>query len=103
MLQYEKIDASEESVLDKSSKSKEYMLFHYWYFKNIGYKYVPLACNRCYDVLMTDNLLLDTYELQITVTLNVKGVDYSILQGVTKNDAINVLDNSKLDDKVYYK
>ena len=52
---------------------------------------------------MNDSLLLDTYELQITVKLNVKGVDYSILQGVTKNDAINVLDNSKLDDKVYYK
>ena len=79
------------------------MLCHSWYFKNIGYKYVLLACNRCHGVLMTDNLLLDTYELQITVTLNVKGVDYSILQGVTKNDAINVLDNSKLDDKVYYK
>ena len=55
------------------------MLCHSWYFKNIGYKYVLLACNRCHDVLMTDNLLLDTYELQITVTLNVKGVDYSIL------------------------
>ena len=55
------------------------MLCHSWYFKNIGYKYVLLACNRCHGVLMTDNLLLDTYELQITVTLNVKGVDYSIL------------------------
>ena len=31
--------------------------------------------------------------------LNAKGVDYRcVLQGVTKNDGINMLGNSKLDD-----
>ena len=40
------------------------------------------------------------YELKNIAILNVKGVDYRCaLWGVTKNEAINILDNSKLDDK----
>ena len=39
------------------------------------------------------------YELKNTAMLNAKGVDYRcVLWGVTKNDGINMLDNSKLDD-----
>ena len=40
------------------------------------------------------------YELGNIATLNVKGVDYRcVLQNTTKNDAINRLNNSKLDNK----
>ena len=40
------------------------------------------------------------YELENIVLLNVKGVGYKcILQNMAKNDAINRLSNSKLDDK----
>ena len=40
------------------------------------------------------------YELKNIAILNVKGVDYRcVLWGVTKNDAINMLGNSKLHDK----
>ena len=38
MLQYERIDISEEIDFDESDKSKECMICHYWYFKDIGYK-----------------------------------------------------------------
>ena len=39
------------------------------------------------------------YELKNTAMLNAKGVDYRcVLWGVTKNDGITMLDNSKLDD-----
>ena len=39
------------------------------------------------------------YELKNIAMLNAKGVDYRcVLWGVTKNDGINMLDNSKLDD-----
>ena len=34
------------------SASKECMLYHYWYFKNIVYKFEPHACNRCHDILI---------------------------------------------------
>ena len=36
MFQYERIDIS-----DKSNKSVECMTCHYWYFKDIGFKYQP--------------------------------------------------------------
>ena len=40
------------------------------------------------------------YELENITILNVKGVDYRcVLWNITKNDAINRLNNSKLDDK----
>ena len=40
------------------------------------------------------------YDLQNIATLNVKGVDYRcVLWNITRNDAINRLNNSKLDDK----
>ena len=40
------------------------------------------------------------YELENIAMLNVKGVYYRcVLWNITKNDAINMLGNSKLDDK----
>ena len=53
MLQYEKIDFSEEIDASKTSLSKECMLCHYWYFKDVGFKFELHVCNKCYDVLMT--------------------------------------------------
>ena len=52
MLQYERIDISQEICINKSNKSKECMLCHYWYFKDIGYKFEPHVCNDCHDILM---------------------------------------------------
>ena len=41
-----------------------------------------------------------TYDLQNIATLNVKGVDYRcVLWNITRNDVINRLNNSRLDDK----
>ena len=37
MLQYERIDISEGTDINKSDKSKECMICHYWYFIDIGY------------------------------------------------------------------
>ena len=34
-----KIDASEGIDTNKTSASKECMLCHYWYFKNVGFKF----------------------------------------------------------------
>ena len=28
------------------------MICHYWYFKDIGFKYQPYVCNRCHDFSM---------------------------------------------------
>ena len=68
MLQYEKIDVSEEIDTNKTSASKECMLCQYWYFKDVGFKFEPHVYNKCHDVLMT------AYELKVIAILNVKRV-----------------------------
>ena len=50
MLQYGGIDVSERIDINKTSASKEYMLCHYWYFKDVGNKYQPYICTGCHAV-----------------------------------------------------
>ena len=88
MLQYEKIDISEGIDLNKSDKSKEDI------FKDIGYKYEPLVCNKCHDLSMV------VYDLKDLMILNIKGVDYRCyVFNMSKSDAIKLLNNSVLDKK----
>ena len=47
MPKYEKIDVSEEIDVNKTSASKECELCHYWFFKNIGFKFEKPVCNGC--------------------------------------------------------
>ena len=58
MLQYERIDVSEEIDINKTDASEQCMLCHYWYFKDVRYKFEPHVCSKYYDVLIT------AYELQ---------------------------------------
>ena len=51
MLQYEKIDVSERIDVNKTSASKECELCHYWFFKDIGFKFEEHVCNKCHDLL----------------------------------------------------
>ena len=45
------------------------------------------------------NIMTSNYELENNTILNVKGVDYrGVLWNMTKNDTINRLNNSKLND-----
>ena len=47
------------------------------------------------------NVMILNYELENITILNVKGLDYrGVLWNMTKNDTINRLNNSKLNDKV---
>ena len=52
MLQYEKIDVSEEINTNKTSASKGCMLHHCWYLKDFGFKFKLHVCNKCHNVLM---------------------------------------------------
>ena len=94
MLQYDNIDVSEGPDINKTSESKERMLCHYWYFKDVGYKFQHYVCNGCHAVSMM------AYELKNFAILNAKGVDYRcILWGISRNDAIDRSNNSVLEDK----
>ena len=93
MLPYKKMNVSEGIDINKTSTSKECMLRHYWYFKDVGFKFEPHVCNKCHDVLMT------AYELKNIAILNVKGVDFRcILWGISRDEAVNRLNNSVLED-----
>ena len=97
MLQHEKIDVSGIHI-NKTSASKECMLCHYWHFKDVGYAFEEHVCNKCHNVLMT------AYELKNIAILTVKRVDYRcILLGISKNEAVNRLKNSVLEDKSVFK
>ena len=50
-LQYERIDVSEGIDINNSSKSKECMICHYWYFKDIDFKFQSYTCNGCQDLM----------------------------------------------------
>ena len=70
MLQYQKNDVSEGTDVNKQVCQKKYMLCHYRYFKDFGFKFEPHVCNKCHDLLMT------AYELKNIAMLNVKGADF---------------------------
>ena len=94
MLQYVKIDVLEGIDINKARASKVCMLCHYRYFKDVGYKSELHFCDKCYDVLTT------VYELKNIAILNVKGGDYRcILRIISKNEAVNILNNSVVEDK----
>ena len=94
MIQYERIDISEGIDFNKTSKSLECMISHYWYFKDVGFKYQPYVCNRCHDFSMIVQNLSDF------VILSIKNVDYRCyIVGMDKIDAINLLNNSVLNNK----
>ena len=41
MLEYDRIDVSEGTDVNKTNKSKECMLCHYWYFLDKNFSYGP--------------------------------------------------------------
>ena len=51
MLEYERIDISEGIDVNKTNLSKECDICHYWYFKDIGFKYESYICKSCHDLM----------------------------------------------------
>ena len=89
MLQYERIDASEGIDVNKTKPSKECKLFHYWFFKDIGFKFEEHVCNKCHD------LLTMAHSLKNIAILSAKGTTFRcLLMGTSKNEALKKLSNS---------
>ena len=51
MIEYERIDVPKGTDVDKKKLSKECDICHYWYFKDIGFKFEPYLCNGYHDVM----------------------------------------------------
>ena len=95
MLEYDKIVISEEIDANKTSLLKKYDICHYWYFKDIGFKYEPYIWNGCHD------LMEKAMSFKNITIVYVKGSAYRIhFWHMRKDDAINIMSNSNLIDKM---
>ena len=67
---------------------------HYWYFKDIGFKYESYLCNGCHDLMqkaMSFNNIAIVY---------VKGSAYRIhFWYMSKDDSANIMNGSNLVNK----
>ena len=94
MWQYERINVSEGIDVNKTSSSKECMLCHYQFFRDIEFKFEEHVCNKCHDLLMT------AYELKNIAMLSVRGANFScILCGISRNEGLRRLNSSVLENK----
>ena len=94
MLQYERIDVSKGIDINKTSMSKECMLCHYWFFKNVGFTFEEHVCNGCHD------LLTMAYSLENIAILSAKGATFRcVLWGISRNEGLRRLKNSVLENK----
>ena len=65
-----------------------------WYFKNIGFKNEPYLCNECHDLMQKAMGFIN-----ITIVYIKKNAYRIHFWYMSKDDAINIMDGSKLVDK----
>ena len=58
MLQYKRIAISEGIDSNKTNLSKECDICHYWYIKDIDFKYEPYLCNVCHDLMSSNDIAI---------------------------------------------
>ena len=89
------IDISEEIDIKKTSASKECKICHYWYLKDVGFKYETYLCNGCHG------LMQKAVSFNNVAIVYVKGSAYRIhFWYMSKDDAISIMNNSNLIDKM---
>ena len=94
MIEYEGIDISVGIDVNKTNLSKEFDICHYWYFKDIGFKYESYLCNGCHDLIqkaMGFNNIAILY-----INENVYKFNFWYM---SIDDAINIMTDSNLVDK----
>ena len=75
--------------------SKECDICHYWYVKDIGFKYEPYLCNGCHY------LIQKTMSFNNFAVVYVKRKAYRIhFWDMSKDDAINIMNGSNLVHKM---
>ena len=89
MLEYNRIDISEGIDVNKTCASKECDICHYWYFKDIGFKYEPYLCNGCDDLMQRAKSFNDVAIVYVKGSAN--RIPYWYM---SKDDAISIMNNS---------
>ena len=94
MLEYDRIDISKGIAVNKTNALKECDICHYWYFKDIGFKYEPYLSNVCHG------LTQKAMNFNDVAIVSIKWSDYRIyFWYMSKDDAINIMKNYSLDEK----
>ena len=100
MIEYERIDISEGIDLNKTNKSKECILCHYYQFLNKNFSYGPYPCDGCYNMTQKS---VDSKNIDIIyVKENAQRVHFwhmSKQKRKRKPKAISLMTNSNLIDK----
>ena len=94
MLECDRIDIAEGIDVNKTIASKQCDICHYWYFKDIGFKYEKYLCNGCHD------LMQNVMSFNNIAIVYVKGNANRIHAWyMSKDEAINILNGDNLVDK----
>ena len=94
MLEYDRIDISEDIDMNKTSASKECDICHYWYFVDQNFNYEPYLCNGYHD------LMQKAMNFNDVAIVSIKGNDYTIhFWYMSKDEAISMMHNSSLNKK----
>ena len=89
MLEYDRIDISEGIDINKTNARKECDICHYWYFLDKNFNYEPDLCNGCHDLMQKAMKFNDD-------AANGYRIHFWYM---SKNDAINIMNNSNLNKK----
>ena len=94
MLYFDRIDLSEGIDANKTSASKECDICCYWFFLNFNFKFPPIICNRCHELLMM------AMSLSGITILKIRSGDYRCsISRISKIEAIELLQNINLTEK----
>ena len=94
MMYYDRIVFSEGIDINNAIALEECNICHYWYVLNKGFKFQTYVCSRCHD------LLIMSMNLNDIAILKIKNEDYCcIIKGISKNEAIRLMQNTDLTEK----
>ena len=94
MLASERINISDGIDANKSDKSKECTLCHYWYFLDKNFRYEPYLCDGCYSVTQKCN------KFKSISIIHLKKTVYRIcFLFMSKREARKLMANSNIIDK----
>ena len=94
MLEYERINISDEIEVGMSNKSKECMLCHHWYFLDKNFNYGPYLCDGCSNIMQKSN------DFKNIAIVHVKKSAYRIyFLYMSKHEAKKLMTSSNLIDK----
>ena len=80
--------------MNKTGASKERELCHYWFFKDVAFKFEEHVCNRCHDLLTV------TYSLKNIAILSAKRATFRcLLMGISRNEVLRKLNISVTYDR----